>query len=122
YLYYDGLGRTVGIRDMGISGGNGPGRYKCNVYGPLQYVVFPCGEAGDAAWLVYDGHNVGASLSDERWVFLHGGGGDDPMMGLYRTNGATGPSTEYYWITDGTGGHLAAGTWDGSLGGNYPEG
>jgi RHS repeat-associated protein len=112
-LYYDGLGRTVGLRDVGITDGNGPGRYRCNLYGPSPYVLAPCsGGVEVPVWLVYDGPNVGATMQTNRWVFLHGGGIDDPLMAYYRGSGTP---TEYYWITDGAGRHLAAGTSDGSL-------
>jgi RHS repeat-associated protein len=114
-LYYDGLGRAVGLRDVEGDNGNGPGRYRCSSYGPSAWLVSPCaGGSETSPWLVYDGVNVGATLGD-RWVFVHGGGVDDPLMGLYRAGNQPGGATEYYWVTDGSGRHFAAGTSNGSL-------
>jgi RHS repeat-associated protein len=119
-LYYDGLGRTVGLRDVGITDGNGPGRYRCNLYGPSPYVLAPCSGGMEVpVWLVYDGPNVGATMQTNRWVFIHGGGIDDPLMAFYRGSGTP---TEYYWITDGAGRHLAAGTSNGALTSNSQQG
>lgn len=107
---------------MGGDNGNGPGRHRCSYYGPSAWILSPCPSLAEAPpWLVYDGANVGATLG-ERWVFVQGGGVDDPLMGLYRSSSQPGAATEYYWITDGAGRHLAAGAANGGLLAGSPEG
>ena len=114
-LYYDGHGRAVGLRDVEGDNGNGPGRYRCSFYGPSAWLLAPCASGTETQpWIVYDGVNVGATLGG-RWVFVQGGGVDDPLMGLFRSAGQPGGATELFWVTDGSGRHLAAGSTNGSL-------
>ena len=108
------------LRDRGTYG---PTRHACNVYGPLPYLLAPCGEGGSGtATLVYEGPNMAATLgATSHWRFVQGGGVDDPVLGLYREPG-TGIAVEYAWITDGAGRQLAAGSWTGALTPGSPAG
>jgi RHS repeat-associated protein len=108
-FYYDGLGRSSGVRDFAHAGSNS---HICMRYDADGNMALPCDV--DAKWLSFDGPNVAGTMNS-RWVFVSGPGVDDPLVGWHR-NASIGPK-EFYWVTDGRGRELAVGVANGTLGG-----
>ena len=109
--YYDGMGRTSGIRDTFHNGLN---RVDCIGYDADGNIQSPCDDVG--TWLQYDGPNVSGATSVRYWSFVHGPALDDPLVGLYRDRSNPAVFKEWYWITDGQGRQFATGAPDGTLG------
>jgi RHS repeat-associated protein len=110
FYFYDGMGRTTGIRDTQHNGSN---RFNCILYDGDGNALSPCDDFGNR--LAYDGASVVGATSIRSWSFVQGPGLDDPILGLYRQ---TQPSLfkEWYWVTDGQGRQFATGSPDGLLG------
>jgi RHS repeat-associated protein len=114
--YYDGLGRTSGIRDSEFPGST---RATCIRYDADGNILAACDERGN--WLQYDGSNVAGATSTKYWSFVHGPGVDAPLVGLWRDRSNPSVSREWFWVTDGTGRQLATGAGDGTLGSIIPQ-
>jgi RHS repeat-associated protein len=108
-FYYDAQGRMAGVRDYDHYTS---GQVDCTWYDAEGRMVHSCPNGTPRA--IYDGDNV-AALDAERWVFIHGPGLDDPLVGMYRSGTAT---QLYFYVTDGQGQQLAVATPDGSLSGS----
>ncbi len=100
--WYDAAGRVSGISAPGYT--SAPNT--CT-YDPDRQMMRACDS--NAPRLTFEGNNVGAAGD---WVFVHGPGLDDPLIGIDR---ACGTVAEVYWITDGNGRQLAFATKDGSF-------
>jgi RHS repeat-associated protein len=103
YYYYDGLGRTSGVRTR--SGPSWIGSTNSCQYDPLGRLHAPCDNQSPR--LGYDGDNVTRTQPDgngSAWTFVHGPGTDDPLMGYYKQSGHY-----VYWVTDGQGRQYAVG-------------
>ena len=100
--WYDAAGRVSGISAPGYT--SAPNT--CT-YDPDGQMMRACDS--NAPNLTFEGNNVGTAGD---WVFVHGPGLDDPLIGIDR---ACEPDAEVYWITDGNGRQLAFATKDGSF-------
>ncbi len=111
YYYYEGLGRTSGVKTGSVSQLVGSTN-DCS-FDPLGRLFKPCETVGVVPRLGYDGQNVVRTQADGNisgWTFVHGPGLDDPLMGYYKSSGKY-----VYYVTDGFGGQYAVGEpagWD----------
>ena len=104
WYFYDGLGRTSGMRvwsspdDLGGLQFHG-GPNSCR-YDPLGRQVIACANA--APHLGFDGDNIVRAAD---WSIVQGPNIDDPLVGFL--HGSSGQELELFHVTDGQGRHYA---------------
>lgn len=112
--YYDGLGRTTGIKywtdvqPFGVQPAGGSDQCRYDADGQM---IKPCDNW--SSFLAYDGANVvgvPGLANGTRATFVHGPGLDDPILGVVRFQS---DAKELMWVTDGAGRQYAVGGVDG---------